>query len=144
MKAENLWCPYCGGSVVLASSRQIYNRDYGWIYICENYNKGCDSYVGCHPGTTKPLGTLANPILRKKRNKAHLHFDRIWKQRIVKRREAYLLMRYWLDIPFERCHIGMLNDEECELLVKKVSSSNVLKDLVDAKEKYPIVGGKRC
>jgi hypothetical protein len=46
------------------------------IWICDE----CGAYVGCHPGTTDALGTLANAELRAARMKLHdRRIDPIWR-----------------------------------------------------------------
>ncbi len=62
MKAQV--CPFCNSSVSLVDSAKVYGRSYGFIYLCDQYPK-CDARVGCHPGSNKPLGTLADKELRK-------------------------------------------------------------------------------
>jgi hypothetical protein len=98
------------------------------IWKCD----GCGGYVGCHPGTTKPLGTPADAALRKARGTLHdQRFDPIWKTadscglytpednraRWTIRRRARDRLYQWLaaelDIPVERCHIGMFDLETC-------------------------------
>ena len=62
-------CPYCGAPVLLKDSNYVYhnNKNYGKMWVCSNYPE-CDAYVGCHPGTTIPLGRLADSALRKAKN----------------------------------------------------------------------------
>ncbi|MBO5020697.1 MAG: hypothetical protein J6D52_08545 [Clostridia bacterium] len=60
-------CRYCGGKVILTDSSQIYGKDYGKIFLCTT----CNAFVGVHKKTEKPLGTLANSILRSKRKETH-------------------------------------------------------------------------
>lgn len=40
----------------------------------------CDARVGCHPGTRRPKGGLANAELRKARQEAHAAFDPLWQK----------------------------------------------------------------
>jgi hypothetical protein len=49
-------CPYCKAKTSFVDSSLIYNKSYGMIYICFE----CDAYVGCHKGTDKAKGSLAN------------------------------------------------------------------------------------
>lgn len=51
-------CPYCGATMVLRDAPYVYPttkkaKDWGSVWVCENYPK-CDTYVGCHKGTTIP------------------------------------------------------------------------------------------
>ena len=49
--------------MILTESSMIYGKDYGKIYLCTN----CNAFTGVHKNSDKPLGTLANSILRTKR-----------------------------------------------------------------------------
>ena len=80
----------------------------------------CGSHVGTHKGTTNPLGTLANPILRAARIQAHNAFDRIWKSGKMKRKEAYLWLAERLNKPSGECHISWMNEDECLAVVAAV------------------------
>ena len=54
-------CPYCGAPVVYRSADGIYheNKAGTMLYVCSRYPE-CDAYVRAQPGTSLPLGTLAN------------------------------------------------------------------------------------
>ena len=67
-------CPYCGSRARLVDSTAIYGRSYGMTWVCERY-PSCGAYVGCHPGTTTPLGRLADKKLRAAKKAAHAAFD---------------------------------------------------------------------
>lgn len=113
-------CPYCGAKVELKSAYDIYHtnksKDYGLVYVCSNYPI-CDSYVGCHKNSDRPLGRLANPRLRSLKSEAHKQFDKLWKKKIMSRREAYKWLSVALDIPIEECHIGMFDVNMCKKVV---------------------------
>lgn len=106
-------CRYCGSPVVYTSNAEIYGREYGEgkCYLCRN----CRAFVGVHPGTDIPLGTLANEELRRYRKTAHFYFDQIWMQplRITTRYKAYGWLSKQLGISKEYTHIGMFEKEEC-------------------------------
>ena len=86
---EIMTCPFCGGMMLLHFNSMLYNGiSYGKSYICENYPK-CNTYVGCHKGTTVPLGTPADAELRLLRRKCHKVFDEKWKSGRMTRKEAY-------------------------------------------------------
>ena len=121
-------CPYCHHSVFLSRSSEIvYRKDYGPLWICSRFPQ-CDSYVGCHPGTDKPLGTLANKELRDARSAAHARFDPLWirkaqQQRCSKgqaRRRGYRWLAKKLGIKEEACHIAMFDVETCRRVVQIV------------------------
>ncbi len=111
-------CRYCGSPVVYTSNAEIYGREYGEgrCYLCRN----CRAFVGVHPGTDTPLGTLANEELRRYRKAAHFWFDKIWKSptRITTRDKAYKWLSKELGLPKEETHIGMFEKEQCEKVME--------------------------
>lgn len=118
-------CPYCGAPVVLRDSNYVYhnNKNYGKMWVCSNFPQ-CDAYVGCHPNTTIPLGRLANKNLRHAKNRAHSAFDPLWKSGLMTRREAYIWLSAMLNIPLEKCHIGMFDEKTCDKVVRVCSKQN--------------------
>ncbi len=118
-------CPYCDGYAHYVDSIKVYKtKSYGGMYLCENYPK-CDSYVGCHAGTTKALGRLANRELRYWKKKTHNeYFDPLWKgsEKVMKRKEAYA----WAakEMEMDVIHIGELSVEECKKLINKIKNYN--------------------
>lgn len=111
-------CPYCGQFSLLVGGQKIYphRRDlYGKLFfLCEP----CDAYVGCHQGTTNPLGRLANAELRAAKKQAHAAFDPIWKSGQKKRGSAYAWLADQLGIDKRECHIGMMDAETCRRVVE--------------------------
>jgi hypothetical protein len=84
----------------------------------------CDAYVGCHSGTTNPLGRLANAELRQAKIAAHAAFDPLWKFHTFKdghqsmtRNAAYQWLADQLGIPRADCHIGMFDVDRCRLVI---------------------------
>lgn len=116
--AEYVTCPYCGQPTKLVDSATIYNgQDYGPIYHC----RPCDAYVGCHKGTTRPLGTPANWATRQARKRAHAAFDPIWRERIGPygfRYGAYGWLRRKLGLKRDDCHIAMFDEGQCVRVVE--------------------------
>jgi len=76
----------------------------------------CDAHVGTHPGTEKPLGSLANKPLRQARTEAHAFFDTIWRRGYSRRREAYNWLAAAMGIP--EAHIGQMNAEQCSRVIQ--------------------------
>ena len=111
-------CRYCGSPVVYTSNAEIYGKEYGTgkCYLCRN----CRAFVGVHPGTDTPLGTLANEELREWRKEAHFWFDRIWKKptRITTRYNAYGYLAKKMGLPRGETHIGMFEIEQCKKVIK--------------------------
>ncbi|MEB3190449.1 MAG: zinc-finger-containing protein [Snowella sp.] len=106
-------CPYCKRESQFVDSSIIYGKSYGMIYLCSN----CDAYVGCHNGTNKAKGTLANKELRELRKKAHECFDPLWKNGSQSRSSAYKWLSKQLNIPFSKTHIAMFNEEQCKKVI---------------------------
>jgi len=110
-------CPYqrstdCSGFIRLfLDSRLFYSgADYGPVWGCLE----CRAWVGCHDGTTRAKGTVADRHLRDLRKVAHAEFDPIWRREYVTRQQAYALLAERLGIPRETCHIGHFDLEMCE------------------------------
>lgn len=112
-------CPNCGVSAVTKKRKIITgdNTDNEWVWICPNYPK-CDMYVGCHPGTFKPLGTLADNDLRALRWRAHKAMDTCWKSGRMSRDEAYEELQVVLEVGSNEAHIGKLDSEQCEKVIE--------------------------
>lgn len=108
-------CRYCGPDtpVSLVSNSEIYGREYGdwpYAYFC----KSCDSYIGVHPNTDIPLGTLANRELREARKKNKPLFLDLQKVRRWTRKQAYSWLANKMGIPVSNCHWGWFEEEECQ------------------------------
>ena len=115
LESENApTCPYCGRSATLGShsigSRMVYR------WTCPS--DACNAYVGCHKNSLKPLGTLANPNLRKARVRAHNVFDRLWRSGKMQRGDAYRLLRDKLGLSEDEAHIGRFDIATCLKVVK--------------------------
>lgn len=86
-------CRYCGGAVHLVPAAKVYGPaaakrlglEREKFYQCQN----CNARVGCHKGSTRPLGNLANEALRMKRMETHQVFDNFWKERGMSRTQGY-------------------------------------------------------
>jgi hypothetical protein len=85
---KDLICPACGCGAKIIDSKEIYGTSYGLMWICQNHPK-CDYRIGCHKGTTTPLGEMANEELRKWRIKVHDKIDPLWKTHKYNRGELY-------------------------------------------------------
>lgn len=126
-------CPYCGAvSKLFESSARFYNgRDFGPVWACEP----CKAWVGCHAGTTKPLGRLANYELRRWKRAVHWYFDPIWKRRFERKHALdpkytkaharggrYKALAIAMGIPREECHVGMFDIERCRQAIAIIKS----------------------
>ena len=107
-------CPFCRSSVSLIDSAQVFGRSYGFIYLCDSY-PNCDARVRCHPGSIKPLGTLADQELRRWRSLVHRKFDPLWQSGVFSSRQAaYKWLSKVMKLSLERTHVAMFNIRQCQ------------------------------
>lgn len=110
-------CPYCSNSAIIMSGAVLYPRRVDLrsrnFWICEP----CDALVGCHVGTIKPFGILANKRLRAFRILAHKHFDKYRDLAGISRNEAYHWLADKLSISKTKCHIGLFDFGMCKLVI---------------------------
>jgi hypothetical protein len=113
-------CPYCPGSVSIVNNEEIYGRPYGewpWAFLCG----GCGAYVGLHPFTGIPLGTLADAPTREARKRAKAAFNPLWQTRLMTRKEAYAWLAKMLGLAsVDVCHIGWFDVATCDRVVEAV------------------------
>jgi len=109
-------CRYCGPrwSAFIGHHEEVYNgRSYGdwpYVYLCEN----CGAYVGLHPFTDIPLGTMADEGLRRARKNNKQRFNLMMKASGMKRGEAYEWLSGAMGIPVVECHWAWFEIEQCE------------------------------
>lgn len=114
-------CPYCGNATKLVDDTYVYGVPYGGkCYICEP----CGAWVGCHKGTDKALGRVADKHLRELKRQAHDEFDPIWKEGYLPRSKAYEILSIAFGLPIEYTHIGMFDEEMCR---KAIDLSKTIK-----------------
>lgn len=112
-------CNYCGKEAKLVSSKDFYGKDYGSnVWSC----RPCSAYVGTHGRSEAPLGTLAKPYLRDLRKEAHSLFDPVWKNGKVSRRNAYKWLAKAMNVPPNKAHIGMFDEEQCKKLINIIKN----------------------
>lgn len=109
--AATLSCPDCGGGMRLVPAGK-----FGPFYSCTNW-PSCSGAHGMHPDG-RPLGKPANAETRAARMRAHATFDRLWqnapsKRRGRKRRRMYALLREFLGMTWDECHIANFDLETC-------------------------------
>ena len=101
-QTEKLYCPYCGRMAVLRPAKHVYgsrNLDSGnYLYVCSGY-PSCDSYIGVHKKTMRPMGTLANGALRHKRIEAHRALNQVVNSGMMTQKDM---------------HIGKFSEYRCE------------------------------
>ena len=113
-------CRYCGGVIRLVSADTVYGEaterlgmEGEKLYQCQN----CNARVGCHKGTTRPLGNVANEMLRLKRVETHQIFDTYWRRREMSRTQAYRALAAKLHLPESRTHIGGFEMDQCQKVI---------------------------
>ncbi len=99
-------CNCCGESVRLINNKLIYGTEYGeWPYSYQC--TGCGAYVGLHPGTDIPLGTLADKPLREARKRSKAMFRQAaGLLHIRERKQAYRWLANAMNIPHGECHFA--------------------------------------
>lgn len=119
-------CRYCGGPIRLVSAEKIYGGathrlglDGESLYLCQN----CNARVGCHRGTTRPMGNVANEVLRLKRMETHSVFDAFWRSQGMTRTQAYRWLAEGLHLSEKRAHIGSFEMDDCELVIDLCNSN---------------------
>jgi len=124
-------CDYCGNGAQLVDGTAIYPHRSDLYFLKFWTCQPCAAYVGCHRGTQKPLGRLANAELRQAKQDAHAAFDQLWRfhtfgqqpesYQAMTRTEAYKWLAKELGIEFDKCHIGMFDVETCQKVVEAVN-----------------------
>lgn len=108
-------CPYCQKAAVQAPSTAVYGagRDYGAMWVCWP----CGAWTGCHKGTVRPLGRLADQALRDAKIRAHAAFDPLWKSGHMNRGDAYGWLGDQMGLDRKDTHIGMFDIDQCSRVV---------------------------
>ena len=119
-------CPYCNAHAVKCTGADVYpNRDdlrSKVIWRC----RPCDAWVGCHPGSDRPLGRLANAELRAAKVRAHAAFDPLWQAKMRRdkvgkgraRGAGYRWLAERLGIDPRECHVGYFDVPTCNRVVE--------------------------
>lgn len=119
-------CPYCGEFSAKVDGTRVYphrpDLAHKTFFVCDP----CDARVGCHPGTSMPLGRLADAELRRAKSHAHAMFDQLWRDGVFHSRgSAYKWLASELGIDGGDCHIGMFDVETCKR-VAQLSTQRLL------------------
>ena len=120
-------CPHCGGAVTIENNSKIYGREYGsWPYavLCSEPGK-CGAYVGVHPKTGIPLGTMATKPMRVARQEAKKYFAPLYDgpNATMTRTEAYAWLAGAMGIAnVDHCHVGWFDIEQCAAVVAAVKA----------------------
>lgn len=118
MKRLKVKCPYCGSQAVLRPASVVYGkaRKNEYLYICKRY-PACDAYVHAHVGSRLPMGSLANGDLRHKRIVAHREFDRLWKDGLMNKYQAYKWLGAKFGLSSKQAHIANFSEYMCDQVI---------------------------
>ena len=101
------------GCISIVNNSEIYGREYGewpWAVMCGV----CGAYVGLHPFTGIPLGTLADGPLRQARKKYKAAFTMLHTSGLMSRYDAYERLSEKLGIDKGECHFGWFDFDMCK------------------------------
>ncbi len=115
-KSRRVECHECENLAVLVTGADVYPHRSD-LHHKSFWKCACGAYVGCHPGTTIPLGSPCGPTTRTMRAKAHAAFDPLWKTKADRdgvsktkaRGAGYKWLAGELGIEPSACHIGMMD-----------------------------------
>lgn len=119
-------CIECGTASQLVTGRAIYpghpqlhDKRY---WQCPK----CSAYCGCHPGSTVPLGHPAGQKTREARAFAHGAFDALWRApgARMSRSEAYAWLADEMGLPADKCHIGMMTEQQAHYVASLAERKN--------------------
>lgn len=113
-------CPHCQSAVERVNNKVIYGRQFGdWPFAYKCVSAECDSYVGIHPKTDIPIGTLATATMRAARKQAKAAFAPLWEKQGMDKEAAYSWLADKMGIvPMEHCHIGWFGIEQCNRVIE--------------------------
>ena len=122
--SKPLICPSCSAPAVLV---RFGTEAPTHEWRCARYPE-CDNAVGCHDGSTKPMGTLADLPTRRMRRNAHGVFDQVWRleQKVrghhnlgmaAARLNAYRWLSRQMGLSVDNCHIGLMDSENCKRVI---------------------------
>lgn len=133
-------CPYCHSSVAVAENKVIYGKPVGewpYVYLCQNAD--CKSYVGIHPETDIPLGTLANAQTRTARIRARDLFNSYLLGTCkMTRTEAYSWLAGRLGIAVAGCHFAWFDLATCTRVSVLIDDERKRTQRNDARQLYPV------
>ena len=111
------WCRYCACETEEVTGKEVYpDKPHLHEKLFFRCIKDHDHYVGRYEGSGRSLGIIADAHLRKLKMEGHANFDPLWKgdSSVFKtRQEAYQWLSGLMELPKERTHFGMFNEEMC-------------------------------
>lgn len=113
-------CPYCGGTMVLRPSSDIFQDYDSMLYVCKNYPE-CDTYCKTEKKKGKYilLSTPANKELRKMRIEAHVFTDILLRNKLFdSMKGVYEMLRSQSKIGSNYVkHIGECREYGCKEII---------------------------
>jgi len=121
---KNIVKCHCGARAMLRPASVVHGdkAKNEYLYICSRY-PACDSYVGVHKKTLKPLGTLADKALRIKRIETHKAFNQLWESGLMKKWQAYKWMEAKFGLNSQQAHIAKFSEYMCNELIALCENS---------------------
>lgn len=110
-------CPYCGGKGHLAPRSKVSRKakPEQMVYVCDNFDEGCETYVSAHRGDNLPMGTMATKETRSLRVDVHCLIDKLWKSGLEGRRQVYNRLGKFLNV--NNFHVANLDSEQCKMVL---------------------------
>ena len=109
-------CPKCRTPTRLTRGAEVYPHRLDLrekpFWLCD----GCGAFCGCHPNTTRPLGSPADAETRNLRQRVHALLDPKWRLarfRGEARSRAYAELGTALGLKSSDCHVGMFDAATC-------------------------------
>lgn len=117
-------CDCCGGPVILSRNRVLYGKDFGEWPFCYRCPQ-CQAYVGLHPQTDLPLGTMCDRATREARKRVKSYFMAVARVDYHGNRSAaYAALADAMQMDLALCHFGLFDLNDCErayLVMEQVS-----------------------
>lgn len=92
--------------------------------VSKNFYKctKCGNYVGCHPGTTKPLGCIPNNELKRARSYIHDKLDPLWKNYAYGKGRGWWYCRIAKELGIKEYHTDWTRSaEECRKVWRAIN-----------------------
>ena len=120
---EKIKCPVCAKNLSFGKMSDFYRMTNfttppAWAEKGAYYHKQCNVVLGVHKGTTRPLGTPADPETRQARKEVHAAIDKYWKpgpEKIMSRRSLYALLSRELGFSY---HTGDADITMCHMILE--------------------------
>ena len=105
-------CRYCGGKIIKSTTRALYPKG-----VSRSTYASTATPMYCYPDGS-PMGKVPTTVLRLKRQETHRIFDRFWREQGWTRSAAYRWLAQNLHLKEHETHIGMMEMDECEQVIR--------------------------